>query len=59
MRAHLPERQGSSDWKADQEFAFILKGQGVLLMPVPRPGDLKGHREGARAGNFRDREGRF
>lgn len=47
------------DWKAGQEFAFIPKGPGVLLMPVPRREDLKGFVKGARAENFRDREDQF
>ncbi len=47
------------DWKAGQEFVFIPKGAGVLLMPVPRREDLKGIVKGARAENVRDREDRF
>ena len=27
-------------WKAGQEFAFIPKGEGVLLVPIPKPEDL-------------------
>ena len=46
-------------WKAGQEFAFIPKGAGVLLVPVPEPQDLKGIAKGAKAKNFRDRSDRF
>ena len=47
------------DWKAGQEFAFIPKGAGVLLMPVPKREDLKGIASGARGQDYRDREDRF
>jgi AbrB family looped-hinge helix DNA binding protein len=47
------------DWKAGQEFAFIPKGAGVLLMPVPKPEELKGIASGARGQGYRDREDRF
>ena len=47
------------DWKAGQEFAFIPKGAGVLLMPVPRREDLKGIASGARTQDYRDRKDRF
>lgn len=34
-------------WSAGQEFVFIPKGKGVLLMPVPTLADLRGLAEGA------------
>jgi hypothetical protein len=40
------------------EFAFIPKGEGVLLMPVPRREDLVGLARGARPHDWRDRTGR-
>jgi AbrB family looped-hinge helix DNA binding protein len=46
-------------WVAGQEFVFIPKGQGVLLMPVPELGQLAGLAKGANAQNYRDREDRF
>ena len=46
-------------WKAGQEFAFISKGTGVLLVPVPEDGDLGGIAKGARAEDYRDRNDRF
>jgi AbrB family looped-hinge helix DNA binding protein len=46
-------------WKAGQEFAFIPKGTGVLLVPVPAPNDLAGIAKGATAANYRDRNDRF
>ena len=45
-------------WKAGQEFAFIPKGTGVLLVPVPEPADLAGLAKGAKAKGFRDRNDR-
>jgi AbrB family looped-hinge helix DNA binding protein len=45
-------------WKAGQEFAFIPKGTGVLLVPVPEMADLAGIAKGAKPENYRDREDR-
>lgn len=45
-------------WKAGQEFAFIPKGTGVLLVPVPARAELEGLAKGARAMNYRDRKDR-
>ncbi|MBM3576335.1 MAG: AbrB/MazE/SpoVT family DNA-binding domain-containing protein [Alphaproteobacteria bacterium] len=46
-------------WKAGQEFAFIPKGSGVLLVPVPERNQLPGIAKGAKAENYRDRKDRF
>ncbi|MBU2754279.1 AbrB/MazE/SpoVT family DNA-binding domain-containing protein [Acidithiobacillus sp. CV18-2] len=46
-------------WQAGQEFVFIPKGKGVLLMPVPELGDLAGIAEGAHTDAVRDREDRY
>lgn len=45
-------------WQAGQEFAFIPKGSGVLLVPVPTPDELAGLARGARAEGYRDRADR-
>ena len=45
-------------WQAGQELAFIPKGEGVLLMPVPKPEDLVGLARGARSHDWRDRTAR-
>jgi AbrB family looped-hinge helix DNA binding protein len=45
-------------WKAGQAFAFIPKGAGVLLEPVPDVKDLKGIARGAKADDYRDRSDR-
>ena len=46
-------------WKAGQEFAFIPKGTGVLLVPVPEAKTLAGIAKGANSKDFRDRKDRF
>lgn len=46
-------------WQAGQEFVFIPKGKGVLLMPVPTLESLKGIARGAPAHDYRDRENRY
>ncbi len=42
-------------WLAGQEFAFIPKGEGVLLVPVPKRADLAGLARGANPENYRER----
>jgi len=44
----------AENWKAGQEFAFIPKGDGVLLMPVPKREDLAGLARGANPRDYRD-----
>jgi AbrB family looped-hinge helix DNA binding protein len=46
-------------WKAGQEFVFIPKGAGVLLVPVPKRDELAGIARGANTENYRDRKDRF
>jgi AbrB family looped-hinge helix DNA binding protein len=46
-------------WEAGQEFVFIPKGKGVLVMPVPGLEQLAGLAKGARRGDYRDRKDRF
>ena len=46
-------------WEAGQEFVFIPKGKGVLLMPLPELEQLAGMVSGARTEDYRDREDRF
>lgn len=47
------------DWKAGQEFVFIPKGAGVLVMPVPTLNQLAGIAKGAHSDGYRDRQDRF
>jgi len=46
-------------WEAGQEFVFIPKGKGVLLMPVPELEQLAGMIKGVQTGDYRDRQDRF
>lgn len=46
-------------WQSGQQFVFIPKGKGMLLMPVPTFEQLKGIATGADASDFRDRDDRF
>ena len=46
-------------WQPGQEFVFIPKGKGVLVMPAPELKDLAGIAKGARKDGYRDREGRY
>ena len=46
-------------WEAGQEFAFIPKGGGVLLVPIRKFDELFGIAEGANPNNYRDRADRY
>jgi AbrB family looped-hinge helix DNA binding protein len=49
----------SHHWEAGLTFAFIPKGTGVLLVPVPTRDSLRGLASGASATDYRDRADRF
>ncbi|MDP2870263.1 AbrB/MazE/SpoVT family DNA-binding domain-containing protein [Methyloversatilis sp.] len=49
----------AQQWEAGQEFVFIPKGKGVLLMPVPDATQLAGIARGASSEDTRDREDRY
>ncbi len=51
--------RSAQHWEAGLTFAFIPKGTGVLLVPVPHREVLKGLARGAAATDFRDRADRF
>jgi AbrB family looped-hinge helix DNA binding protein len=46
-------------WKAGQEFAFIPKDGGVLLVPVPTLEELRGMIPNADTSGYRDRRDRY
>jgi AbrB family looped-hinge helix DNA binding protein len=46
-------------WEAGQEFVFIPKDKGVLMMPVPQLEALAGIAKGASKENYRDRKDRY
>lgn len=52
----VPEEQ---HWQSGQQFVFIPKGKGMLMMPIPSLEQLKGIATGADSSNFRDRNDRF
>ena len=45
-------------WQAGQVFAFIPKGEGTLLVPVPERDELSGLARGAKKEKYRDRTDR-
>lgn len=46
-------------WEAGQEFAFVPKGEGVVIVPVPTLDELFGIAKGADPSGYRDRNDRF
>lgn len=46
-------------WEAGQEFAFIPRAGGVMLVPVPRLDDLMGIAPEAERSGYRDRDDRY
>lgn len=46
-------------WKSGQEFVFIPKGKGVLIMPAPELANLAGIARGADPEGYRERKDRF
>lgn len=51
--------RAAQHWEAGQTFAFIPKGSGVLLVPVPQRDDLRGLAKGANPTDYRDHADRF
>lgn len=51
--------RNARNWEAGLTFAFIPKGTGVLLVPVPEREDLKGLARGASPEGYRDRSDRI
>ena len=46
-------------WVAGQEFAFLPKGKGVLVIPVPELKELAGIAKGAKTTGYRERTDRY
>ena len=46
-------------WEAGQEFVFIPKAMGVLMVPVLALDQLRGIAKGAKAAGYRDRNDRY
>ena len=45
-------------WQAGQVFAFIPKGEAMLLVPVPKIEELSGLARGTKPDDYRDRTDR-
>jgi AbrB family looped-hinge helix DNA binding protein len=50
--------RSAQGWEAGTSFAFLPKGTGVLLVPIPKREDLAGIARGASPTDFRDRSDR-
>jgi AbrB family looped-hinge helix DNA binding protein len=46
-------------WRPGQKIAFIPKGAGVLMIPVPTGAELVGIARGANTDDYRDRNDRY
>jgi AbrB family looped-hinge helix DNA binding protein len=56
----IPKRiREQHNWKAGQEFAFLPKGDGVVLVPIPKLEELRGIAKGADKTGYRDRNDRY
>ena len=53
------EVREEKQWEAGQEFVFIPKGLGVLMVPVPPLEQLQGIAKGAKATAYSDRNDRY
>lgn len=53
------EVRESQGWKPGQKFAFIPRGGGFELVPVPKPEDVFGSAKGADLTGYRDRNDRY
>ncbi len=51
--------RAAQHWEAGLTFAFVPKGTGVLLVPVPKRESLKGLAKNAKPADHRDRTDRF
>jgi AbrB family looped-hinge helix DNA binding protein len=52
------EVRESQGWKPGQRLAFIPRGSGYELVPVPKLGDLRGIAKGADTTSYRDQSDR-
>lgn len=53
------EVREKQNWEPGQKLAFVPSGGGVMLVPVPTLGELRGLAKGADTSDFRDRVDRF
>ena len=50
--------RAAKGWSPGQLLAFIPKGDGVLLVPIPKAESLAGIARGAETSDYRDRDDR-
>lgn len=56
FRISIPKAvREAQKWQAGQEFVFVPRGRGVLMIPVPELDQLAGIARGARTDGYRDR----
>lgn len=48
----------ANQWKAGQQFVFLPKDGGVMLVPLPEIEDLIGIAKGAKTEDYRERDNR-
>ena len=53
------EVRESQNWKPGQKFAFVPRGAGYVLVPVPTLDQLQGMAKGADKSGYRDRNDRY
>ena len=53
------EIRESQKWKPGQKFAFVPRGTGYVLVPVPTFEELAGIAKGANTDNVRNRNDRY
>ena len=53
------EVRESQGWQPGQKFAFVPRGGGYELVPVPKLKDLRGIAKGLETAGYRDRYDRF
>ena len=53
------EMRETMHWSAGQEFVFLPKGEGLLVMPIPEHAQLRGIAKGANNEKYRDRKDPF
>lgn len=51
--------RAAQHWEPGQKFAFVPRGRGVILVPVPRLADLLGSMPDANGDDYRDRNDRY
>lgn len=56
----IPEGvRAANNWKPGQEFVFIPRNGGVMLVRVPTIDEMRGIAKGADADGYRDRNDRY